>query len=95
MTPTMAQMKDALDLALAMLIEHEPPDSRAVSNEFVAMASVASGDASEDVMEVIDNALYGCSCGGGYAVGHSVVYPERICGVRTSAVTSKERNIGK
>jgi hypothetical protein len=50
-------MAKALDLALCILIKSEPPDSRAVSDEFVAMAAVASGDHSDRVMVVIDDAL--------------------------------------
>lgn len=55
--PTPDQLERALTLAVNMLAPHEPPDSRAVSNEFVAVASVSAGDASGDVMKVIDNAL--------------------------------------
>lgn len=47
----------ALDLALCYLGALEPGDSRAVSDEFVAMASVQRGDASPNVMAVIDAAL--------------------------------------
>jgi hypothetical protein len=48
-----AALREALGLALAMLFPHEPPDSRCVSNEFVAMAAVLSDDMSERVMSVI------------------------------------------
>ena len=47
----------ALDLALAMLIKHEPGDSRAVSNEFVALATVAAGIDNDSSWAVIDTAL--------------------------------------
>lgn len=49
-------LKAALDLALAYMSKFEPGDSRAVSDEFVAMAAVAAGDFSEPVMLVIRNA---------------------------------------
>lgn len=48
---------NALNLACAMLIRHEPGDSRAVSDEFVALASVAAGVVSPDVVRVIDAGL--------------------------------------
>lgn len=50
-----APLMAALSLALAMLEKHELPDSRAVSDEFVAIAAVHNGDASDDVMAVIHN----------------------------------------
>lgn len=50
-------LRKALSVALNMLIEYEPPDSRAVSDEFVAMAAVQAGDTSLPVMMVIDRAL--------------------------------------
>ncbi len=34
----------SLDLALCYLIKHEPGDSRAVSNEFVAMSDIAANE---------------------------------------------------
>jgi hypothetical protein len=40
-----ADLELALDLALRWLFPHEPPDSRAVSNEFVAMAAIFCGQA--------------------------------------------------
>jgi len=53
MHPTPIDVKAALRLALHMLVQHEPPDSRAVSDEFVALAAVDCGDASPGVMAVI------------------------------------------
>lgn len=38
-----AELSGALELALARLIKFEPPDSRAVSDEFVAMAVILAG----------------------------------------------------
>ncbi|WP_461319385.1 hypothetical protein [Bradyrhizobium barranii] len=46
--------KRALDLAVAMLAPHEPGHSCAVSDEFVALAAVSTGDTSAQVMEIID-----------------------------------------
>jgi hypothetical protein len=57
MTPTPEQLKRALELAVSMLSVHELPDSRAVSDEFVALASVDCGIVEGRVMEVIDAAL--------------------------------------
>lgn len=50
-------LRKALSVATNMLIVHEPPDSRGVSDEFVALASVQCGDMSPPVMAVIDRAL--------------------------------------
>lgn len=47
----------ALDLATQMLAMHEPGDSRAVSEEFVAIAAVQSGCEDKACMEVIERAL--------------------------------------
>jgi len=55
--PTTKQLKIALRVAVNMLSLYEPPDSRATSDEFVALASVACGDASSNVMEVLDAKL--------------------------------------
>ena len=52
-----AALEGALGLALAYMARFEPKDSRAVSDEFVAMAAIHSGDYSESVMRVIDAAL--------------------------------------
>jgi hypothetical protein len=56
-TPTMDDMKTALELAVNMLSQYEPPDSRAVSNEFVALACIVCGDTSDEVMQIIRAAL--------------------------------------
>jgi hypothetical protein len=47
----------ALNLALCYLGKLEPGDSRAVSDEFVAMFAVSTGDTSPEVLAVIDAAL--------------------------------------
>jgi hypothetical protein len=53
------ELQKALDLALCWLSEREPPDSRAVSDEFVAMASMAAGHptVNEECHTIIDAAL--------------------------------------
>lgn len=48
-----AAVRDALSLAVNMLAPLEPGDSRAVSDEFVALASVACGDMRQEVMDII------------------------------------------
>jgi hypothetical protein len=55
--PTPAQVKRALSLAVSLLSKYEPPDSRAVSDEFVALACVDCGDVSGKVMDIIESAL--------------------------------------
>lgn len=50
-------LRKSLSLALDRLFKFEPPDSRAVSDEFVAMAAVQGGDTSLRVMTVIDGGL--------------------------------------
>lgn len=50
-------LKEALDLAVNLIMESEPSDSRAVSNEAVALAAVACGDTSDAVMKIIRAAL--------------------------------------
>jgi len=50
-------LRKALTVALAALEKYEPGDSRAVSDEFVAMAAVHGGDYSLPVMSVIDRAF--------------------------------------
>jgi len=50
-------MREALELAVNIIMISEPGDSRAVSNEAVALAAVLAGDTSGPVMEVIRNAL--------------------------------------
>lgn len=52
-----ANLREALMLAVNMLSIFEPGDSRAVSDEFVALACVCTGDTSPDVMAVIRAAL--------------------------------------
>jgi hypothetical protein len=53
-----ADLELALDLALAWLGEHEPGDSRAVSNEFVAMAAIrCEQDNLEECRAIIRAAL--------------------------------------
>ena len=47
----------ALDVALNILIKFEPGDSRAVSDEFVAMASVAAGITNEQCIEILNKAI--------------------------------------
>ena len=48
-----SRYKEALELALAILIRLEPGDSRAVSDEFVAMAEVLHNGGSEESMSII------------------------------------------
>lgn len=47
------QLREALTLAVNLLAVNEPGDSRAVSDEFVALAAVSTGDASREVMAII------------------------------------------
>jgi hypothetical protein len=42
-----------LKLAVDMLSVHEPGDSRAVSDEFVALAALSIGDGGNEVMKII------------------------------------------
>ena len=52
-------LRQALKLAVDMLAPYEPGDSRAVSNEFVALAALLTGlnpDEERAVMDVIDAA---------------------------------------
>ncbi len=51
------KLQKALDLALAILVRFEPGDSRAVSDEFVAMASVAAGNENDACLEIIARAM--------------------------------------
>lgn len=53
----MTPIQKALRLAVNALSLYEPPDSRACSDEFVALAAVDAGDTSEPVVAVIDAAL--------------------------------------
>lgn len=55
--PTYNELQTALKLAVAMLAHTEPGDSRAVSDEFVALCSVSCGDSSGEVMPVIRRGL--------------------------------------
>lgn len=54
-----ATLEEALKLALIRLVEFEPPDSRAVSDEFVAMAAIAEGGdlATPECIEIVRRAL--------------------------------------
>ena len=52
-----SRLERALNLALDILGKREPPDSRAVSNEFVAMAAVSAGHENTAVMSIIDDEL--------------------------------------
>lgn len=51
------QIEASLTLAVNMLSKHESGDSRAVSDEFVALAAMSVGDRSPKVFAVINNAL--------------------------------------
>jgi hypothetical protein len=51
--PRTEEVREALNLAVNMIMAGEPGDSRAVSDEAVALAAVACGDTSEAVMKVI------------------------------------------
>lgn len=57
MIATYQQLKLALQLANQMLIVNEPSDSRAVSNEFVALAAIECDLVDDEVMSVINKAL--------------------------------------
>lgn len=50
-------MRKAVDLACALLIKHEPGDSRAVSDAFVALAAAAVDTVDDRVHDVIRDAL--------------------------------------
>lgn len=54
---TIQRLSAALELALVRLCPSEPGDSRAVSDEFVAMAAVLTGRADEDCVKIIRDAL--------------------------------------
>lgn len=51
------RLKEALSLAVQMLFPYEPGDSRAVSDEFVALAAVDCGLADDKCMKVIRDSL--------------------------------------
>jgi hypothetical protein len=55
--PGVEDYQKALALALKMLAPHEPPDSRNVSEEFVALACIQNQQCSDNVMLIIDRAL--------------------------------------
>lgn len=55
-TPTIEQLQLALSVAVGILMLTEPSDSRGVSSEVVALVTIASGDASDKVMEVLNKA---------------------------------------
>lgn len=57
MKATYEQQELALKLAVQMLSEFEPGDSRAVSNEFVALAAVECELVDDKVMDCIKAAL--------------------------------------
>lgn len=54
-----AELSGALELALALLVKLEPPDSRAVSDHFVAMAAIhAGGDTvNEEARQIVKDML--------------------------------------
>mgnify|MGYP001616822695 CR=1 FL=1 len=47
----------ALKLALKMLAPYEPPDSRAVSKEFVALAAISANIDNEKCLEIVEMSL--------------------------------------
>jgi hypothetical protein len=49
-----ARMRDALEMAVGMLAPFEPGDSRAVSNEFVALASIVCGNDNEECWRIVN-----------------------------------------
>jgi hypothetical protein len=51
------QLRLALDLALIMIMRNEPGDSRAVSDEAVALAAVSCDLVNNEVMDVIAKAI--------------------------------------
>jgi hypothetical protein len=58
------KLRRALELAVALLGQHEPGDSRAVSDEFVALATVVAQNDDAKSWNVIEAALarYPASC---------------------------------
>lgn len=50
-------LEGALDLALSYLIEDEPGDSRAVSDEFVAMAVILEGHDADGCLPIVKAAI--------------------------------------
>lgn len=57
MQPSYNNLQTALRLAVQLLEPYEPGDSRAVSDEFVALAALVSGDDCIAVMQIINDAL--------------------------------------
>lgn len=55
-TAPSSDLRRGLKLALEMLARHEPGDSRAVSDEFVALAALAADQSDPEVMACIDAA---------------------------------------
>jgi hypothetical protein len=53
----MGAVHKALELALCWLAAHEPGDSRAVSDEFVAMTAILSNCANDHCVPIIERAL--------------------------------------
>jgi hypothetical protein len=51
-----ARLRSALDLAVGMLMMHEPGDSRAVSDEAVALASVVCDCTNDETWRIISAA---------------------------------------
>jgi hypothetical protein len=49
-----ARLRGALDLAVGMIMLHEPGDSRAVSDEAVALASVVCDCTNDETWSIID-----------------------------------------
>ena len=56
-SPRVSQLEAALELALLILEAREPQDSRAVSDEFVAMAAVLAECANESALTLIEEGL--------------------------------------
>jgi hypothetical protein len=57
MTLRNADLALALDYALIVLGKYEAPDSRAVTDEFVAMAAISCDCANEACREILRNAI--------------------------------------
>jgi hypothetical protein len=51
------ELENAFGLALNWLIKHEPPDSRAVSDEFVAMSAIQAGFGDAECSKIVARAL--------------------------------------
>lgn len=48
------RLRKALNVACGLLVRHEPGDSRAVSDIFVALSAVASGDGDKACWDIVD-----------------------------------------